>query len=87
MKRIELLTQSQESREQEELQNQVEQDKLQLKSDQLATQQALAKAKQKLSTLKSAAVLSPANIIAQEVVVDDLDRGLKALNKLEKELF
>ena len=87
MKRIKLLSQSQENKEEAQLSYQVAQDKLQLESDILATEQAVSVAKQELLALKQAPVLSPANIITKMDEVKGLVAGLSTLKDLRAELF
>ena len=87
MKREALLKKSSETLEKEMLVHQVQQDKLQLESDLLATQRELGLAKQELLRLKSAQTLSPTNIIKKMDEVAGYEAGIKALEQLKEELF
>tara|TARA_R110002167_G_scaffold331706_1_gene538354 strand:- start:6565 stop:6828 length:264 start_codon:yes stop_codon:yes gene_type:complete len=73
--------------EEQELNHDVAQAKLQAQSDLLATQLALKTAQQGLENTKCARPLSVANIVAQQHVVDDYIRGEAATVAIIEELF
>lgn len=81
------LAQSQQDKDQQDRAFQVEQAELQLQSDILATKRSLTEANSTLNTLKGAANFNSSAIIEQQGVVEGLQNGLKALEKLQKELF
>ena len=87
MKRLERLGQSSDEKKQAQLSHQVAQDKLQLEADLLETQRQLAIKKQELEDLKSAPVLSAADIIKCSDEIEGLKAGEKAIKELKKELF
>lgn len=64
----------------------VEETKLQLQSDVLATKRDLEKAKAKLASLKNDYPLNPQAIIEVQLNVESLEDGLKRLENLSEEL-
>ena len=87
MKRLELLKQTGEQKENMNLEYQLEKDKLQLESDLLETRLRLKEKQQLLLALKSARQLSSSDVIKAQVDYDGLQRGIEALEALKKELF
>jgi len=87
LKYKELLLQSQEEKDQKDVQFQVEQAELQLQSDILATKQSLAEAKGNLDTAKCACPFDATEVINYQVEVEALEDGLKRLTTLKEELF
>ena len=87
LKYKELLLQSQEEKDQKDVQFQVEQAELQLQSDILATKQSLAKVKGSLEVNKSACPFNAADVVETQVAVESLEDGLKRLEALKVELF
>lgn len=87
MKRIAALQQSETQKEASQLNFQVQKDKLQLQADLLATQSQLASKKQELVTLRSNLEWSPIKDIQLQDEIESLEKGEKALQKLEKDLF
>ena len=81
------LLQSDQEKAQEDVEYQVEQAKLQLDADLLATKRSLAESEKDLVTLKSTFPLNAASIVDQQGDVAELKAGLAALEALKKELF
>lgn len=77
---------SSEEQSQKEVLRAVENAKLQLQSDILATQSALEDKKQELEDVKSEYPLRAINIINLEVEVESLEDGLRRLKGLKDEL-
>jgi hypothetical protein len=71
----------------EEQSYQASQNKLQLESDQLATQQALSSKRRELNQLLKAGTLSTVDIIACKDAIESLEKGSKAVKELIDELF
>ena len=69
-----------------EVQFMVEETKLQLQSDILATKRDLEKAKANLASLKNDYPLNPQAIIEVQLNVESLEDGLKRLDTLSNEL-
>ena len=65
----------------------VEEAKLQLKSDILATKKSIIISKAKLKDVIKVIPFSPKNIIDSTLELESYENGLKALLKLEKDLF
>lgn len=78
---------SSEEMTQKEIEFKVEDAKLQLQSDILATKQSRAKAEIELESAKHDYPLNAERIIACEIELDAYNEGLKRLEKLMKELF
>ena len=87
MKRLELLQQSPEKLEKDQLSHQVEIDKLQAQADLLETQRQLNICKQELTQLKSAKELSFVSIINKQNQIEGFEKGVKSIESLIKELF
>lgn len=87
MKRVELLKQSKETRDEQMLSHTIQQEQLQAQADLLETQKKVAQLKQKLETLKSAEELSLPEIVGTQVELEGYQAGEKALKELIKELF
>ena len=68
-----------------EVQYAVEDTKLQLKSDLLATKKALAEKKAELTQLKQTYPLDVQNILDVQEEIESLKAGVKAIEKLETE--
>lgn len=76
---------SNEELDQKEIQYAVEEAKLQLQSDILATEKSLASKKAELDDAKCTVPLNSINIINLQIEVESLEDGLKRLNALKKE--
>lgn len=87
MKRLELLQQTETQKATVELQYQLEKDRLQLEADLLETRSALELKRQELHRRKSDRELSPVKVIEVQGEIEALERGVKALEALKKELF
>lgn len=87
MKRVELLKQSKEERDEQLLSHTIQQEQLQAQADLLETQQKVAQLKRKLERLKSVEELSLPEIVATQVELEGYQAGEKALKALIKELF
>lgn len=87
LKYQERLLQSDQEKVQEDVQFQVEQAKLQLDADLLATKQSLADSEKELNNLKSSYPLNPSHIIKVKGTVSELKKGIEELVALQKELF
>ncbi len=87
LKYQELLLQSQEEKDQKDVQFQVEQAELQLQSDTLATKQSLAEAKGELTEAEAASPFNASVVIEHQVTVEALEDGLKRLEALKEKLF
>ena len=87
LKYKELLLQSQEEKDQKDVQFQVEQAELQLQSDILATKQSLAEAKGNLEVSKASSPFQAARVVDFQIAVEALEDGLKRLEALKVELF
>ena len=72
---------------QQQLQYEVEDNKLQLEADLRETQRELTQAKRDLDTLKSAKALSSEQIIKQADLISGLEKGEAFLQDLIEELF
>lgn len=81
------LLQSDQEKDQMDVEYQVEQAKLQLDADLLATKRSLAESEKALVTLKSSFPLNAASIVDQQGDVAELKAGMSALEALKKELF
>lgn len=64
----------------------VEETALQLASDVLATTRKISEIKEKLNELKSTYPLDTQAIVSNMAVLEDYEKGLKALTTLKKEL-
>jgi len=81
------LQQSQQEKDTQQLEFQVEEAKQQLESDVLATKRLLAAKKQELLKPKSAQPFSAQRIIDVQIEIDGLEDGLSRLLNLMEELF
>lgn len=79
--------QSQEDKDQQELQSQVGLEELQFRADVLTTQASVAKAKVALEGAKSATPLSSQDIITAQLLLENAEDGLERLLALQQELF
>ena len=86
-KRFQLLTKGQEETSKEDKLAQAERDELQLQADILETKSKISKLGRKLVQQKSAAELSPLEIIETQTDLNGYKLGLVALEELKKELF
>ena len=82
-----LLQQSQEEKDQQDIQYKVEETRQQLQADLLASNRSLATNKRKLQELKSEYPLKTQDIISLEVTIEGQIEGIKRLKALEAELF
>ena len=73
--------------EQVQLDHDVEQSKLQVQADLLATKLTLSKEEAKLDKLKSARPFSLSAVVEQTQVVNDYKEGLKIADEIVAELF
>lgn len=87
LKYKDLIRQSQELKEDEEFQYQVEQAEQQLLSDISATKLSLSSAKKELSEAKRSFPFNSSNIIEAMQKVESYENGLSILYKLKAELF
>ena len=87
MKRKELLQQTDDQRQEEQLDFQIKADLQQLEADLLETQRKVNNHQKELKTLKSEEVLRPSKIIECQVLIEGFQNGEAALLKLKKELF
>lgn len=87
MKYKQLIQKSAEDKLSEKQEYQVEDAQLQLEADLKVTQRELKAETRKLAKLKSAEVLSSADLVDCINKIDALKGGVKILNALEKELF
>lgn len=87
LKYSERLQMSQTEKDSQESQYQVEQAKLQLSSDILATQQSVMNASKRVDELKGQFPLKSADIISAQGDLEGFEQGLKMLKALESELF
>lgn len=87
LKYVDLLQQSQEDLQSEEIQYQANQAKLQLSSDILQTEQSLSNAKKEITEAKRAQPFDSLNVINAQIKEEALQKGLDALNALQEELF
>ena len=87
LKLIDRLQKSAEEKSQEELSYKVEQAKLQLQADKLATKKSLAEAKKNLDAKYTSDIFSPKDIVQLKDSIESLEKGLAALETLESELF
>lgn len=87
LKYSERLQMSQKEKDSQESQYQVEQAKLQLASDILATQQSVMNASNRVDQLKGQFPLQSAGIISAQGDLAGYEQGLKMLRALESELF
>ena len=87
LKYKELLQQSAQERESQDLQFVVENAKLQLQSDKLATQQKVSELTRKVNDLKRAEPISFQAILSAQDELRGYIEGLARLEDLEKELF
>lgn len=87
LKYSERLQMSQKEKDSQESQYQVEQAKLQLASDILATQQSVMNASKRVDQLKGHFPLQSADIISAQGDLQGYEQGLKMLRALESELF
>ena len=76
---------SNEELDQKEVQYAVDEAKLQLQSDILATEKSLAFKKAELEDAKCTVPLNSINIVNLQIEVESLEDGLKRLNALKKE--
>lgn len=76
---------SSEELDQKEVQYAVDEAKLQLQSDILATEKSLASKKAELDDAKCSVPLNSSNIVNLQIEVESLEDGLKRLNALKKE--
>jgi hypothetical protein len=82
-----LLQQSQQEKEAQEIQFQVEEAKQSLESDILATKRSLANTQRELIKYKSTFPLNTKQIVHCEVEIEGYHDGLKKLEALREELF
>ena len=87
LKYQDLLQQSQQEKDQQALEFQVEEAKQQLEADILATKRSLAASKQDLLKAKSAQPFDAQKIINIQIRVEGLEDGLSRLLNLMEELF
>ena len=87
VKYADLIQQSQQEKDQLELSFQVEQAKLDLKQDIVATGRSLAEAKIHLLRVKSRTPFDSQSVVSAQIKVEGLEEGLSRLNALESELF
>lgn len=87
LKYQQLLQQSQQEKDQQALEFQVEEAKQQLEADILATKRSLAASKQDLLKAKSAQPFDAQKIINIQIRVEGLEDGLSRLLNLMEELF
>lgn len=87
LKYKDLLQQSQEEKDKQEIEFLVEEAKQQLESDILATNKSLATNKRKLLQQMSSIPLDSQSIINIQVEIEGLEDGLKRLNSLKEVLF
>ena len=81
------LQQTDNQREESQLDYDVAQAELQMEADRLATKRSLTTAKQRLEEVKSARPLSVQAVLDAQVNVADYEAGLKAITALQTELF
>jgi archaellum component FlaC len=82
-----LLGQTQDQKDQQELQFRVEEGEHQLSADLLATRRSLAAAKADLLKTKGSYPLNTKNIVDSQLKVEGLEDGIKRLEALKAELF
>lgn len=87
MKYIDRIKKSQEEQLTEAQEYLAEDNKDQLEADLKATSRALKEEKRTLEDLKSAAQLDSGKILNSQDKIEGLEKGVKALQKLIKELF
>lgn len=87
LKYADLLQQSQQDKEGQEVAYKVKKAKLDLQADILATEQSLAEKQACLVRVKSEFPLAPQRIIDIEIEIEGLEDGLARLQALEEELF
>ena len=87
MKYIDRIKKSQEEQLTEAQEYLAEDNKDQLEADLKATSRALKEEKRTLEDLKSAAQLDSGKILNSQDKIEGLQKGVKALDKLIKELF
>ena len=87
LKYQQLLQQSQQEKDQQALEFQVEEAKQQLEADILATKRSLASSRQDLLKAKSAQPFDAQKIINIQIRVEGLEDGLSRLLDLMEELF
>ena len=84
LKLVNFYQESEEERDQAELSLEVEQAKLQLSADLLATEQALSRSKTDLNNALRSRPFSPQNIVDCEIKIEELEGGLNRLANLQK---
>ena len=87
MKYLKLRQKTQDQLSKEQLDYEVEDNKLQLEADLRETQRALSLAKQNLLALKSQKMLSSVAILKEMDNIRGYEEGIKSLEELVKELF
>ena len=86
-KYADLIRQSQQEKDQQELSLQADQAKLDLQQDIVATKRSLAEAEIQLLRTKSSIPFNSQNVVNAQVRVEGLKEGLARLNALDSELF
>lgn len=87
LKYKDLLLQSSQEREEQEVEFRVEEMEQSLQADILATKRALAARKSDLARAKSSYPLNANKIIEFQIDIEGMEDGLKRLNALREELF
>ncbi len=87
LKYKDLLLQSSQEREEQEVEFRVEEMEQSLQADILATKRALAARKSDLARAKSSYPLNADKIIEFQIDIEGMEDGLKRLNALREELF
>ena len=82
-----LLQQSQQEKDAQQVEFQVEEAQQQLQADILATKRSLASSKQALLIAKSAQPFNSQKVIDHQLHIEGLEDGLRRLNGLLEELF
>jgi len=86
-KYLELLSKSQEEKDQEAVQSLVEQKQLQLQADILATKQSLGRAQKERTAMLSSVNLDFGALVEVEDAIEGYKKGLGRLEGFQSELF
>lgn len=87
LKRVDRLQLSQQDKDMQVIQFQVQKDSLKLQSDILATEESITNQKIVIEELKNSKTFSPRDIINAKVELENLEDGLRRLKELQQEEF